>query len=294
MKPLFSKNSSASTRTLILAAVALVLILLGNYTSVLDPIRSKLGVVSTPFYWVTNIPSRVSDWASERFASKAKVLEENAKLREELLIHKRRLQQMASIYAENIHLQQLMNSSETLKERVAVTELTGVSPDPLAHVVIIDKGSNHGVYVGQPLVDADGLMGQVIEVLPFSSRVMLITDSSHALSVQVNRNGVRTIAEGVGDLYTLELRYVSSTVDIEEGDLLETSGLGQRFPRGYPVAVVDSIVHDPGKPFVRVTARPLAQLDRSRHALLVFVDSAASATPSGVEAASVESPKGEG
>lgn len=226
---------------------------------------------SSPLYSITNVPRQISDWAGERFSSKKRVLEENEALREELLIHKRKLQQMAAIYAQNIRLQQLMNASESIQERVIVTELTGVSPDPLAHIVIIDKGSQHGVYLGQPLVDADGLMGQVIEVSPFSSQVMLITDNTHALSVQVNRNGVRAIAEGVGDLYRLELRYVSDTVDIQEGDLLESSGLGQRFPRGYPVAVVETIKHDPGQPFAEVIARPVAQLNRSRHALLVFV-----------------------
>lgn len=178
---------------------------------------------------------------------------------------------MAAIYAENVRLQQLMNSSETMQERVVVTQLIGVSPDPLAHVVVVDKGANHGIYVGQPLVDAEGLMGQVIEVGPVTSQVMLITDTSHALSVQVNRNGVRAIAEGVGDLYRLELRYVSNTMDIKEGDLLESSGLGGRFPKGYPVAVVEQVVHDPGQAFAQVFARPVAELNRSRHGLLVFV-----------------------
>ncbi len=235
-----------------------------------------MGVVSSPLYSITNFPRQVVGWAGERFSSKKRVIEENEALREELLIHKRKLQQMAAIYAQNVRLQQLMNASESLQERVIVTELTGVSPDPLAHIVIIDKGSHHGVYLGQPLVDSDGLMGQVIEVSPFSSQVMLITDSTHALSVQVNRNGVRAIVEGVGDLYRLELRYVSNTVDIQEGDLLESSGLGQRFPRGYPVAVVESITHDPGQPFAEVIARPVAQLNRSRHALLVFVGDSSS------------------
>ncbi len=254
-----------------LGLIALALILINSYTSFFDPLQSKLGIVSSPLYSITNFPRQAIDWAGERFSSKRRVLEENEALREELLIHKRKLQQMAAIYAQNVRLQQLMNASESLQERVIVTELIGVSPDPLAHIVIIDKGSSHGVYLGQPLVDADGLMGQVIDVSPYSSQVMLITDSTHALSVEVNRNGVRAIAEGIGDLYRLELRYVSNTVDIQEGDLLESSGLGQRFPRGYPVAVVESVTHDPGQPFAEIIARPVAQLNRSRHALLVFV-----------------------
>lgn len=263
---------------MLLGVIALVLIGLDTYTTLLDPVRARLGVATQSAYWVTDLPGRVGEWFGERFTSKQELLEENAALREELLIHKRKVQQMAAVYAENVRLQQLMNSSRKLDERVVVAEIFGVSPDPLAHKVIINKGSQNGVYVGQPLVDADGLMGQVVEVSPFSSQVLLITDSTHAIPVQVNRNGVRAVAEGVGDLYRLELRHVSNTVDIREGDLLVSSGLGQRFPVGYPVATVDQVIHDPGQPFARVTARPMAQLNRSRHALLVFNEPADSGT----------------
>jgi len=243
---------------------------MGHYTTWLDPVKSKLGLVSSSFYWVTDIPNRIGEWGSDRLVSKESLIAENERLREELLIHKRKLQQLASIYAENVRLQQLMNSGDMVQERVMAAELVGVSPNPLAHKVILNKGSSHGVFVGQPVVDADGLMGQVIEVSPYTSQVLLITDSTHALPVQVNRNGVRAVAEGVGDLYRLELRHVSNTVDIQEGDLLVTSGLGQRFPVGYPVATVETVIHDPGQPFAHIVARPKAQLNRSRHVLLVF------------------------
>jgi len=254
--------------------LALLLILLGAYTSALDPLRSRLGVVAHSAYWMTDVPGRIGSWFEDRFTSKQTLLEENAALREELLIHKRKVQQMASIDAENVRLQQLMNASEKVNERVLVAEIFGVSPDPLAHKVIVNRGTEHGVYVGQPMLDADGLMGQVVEVSPWSSHVLLITDSTHAIPVQVNRNGGRAVAEGVGDLYQLVLRHVSNTVDIREGDLLVSSGLGQRFPAGYPVATVEQVIHDPGQPFARVTARPMAQLNRSRHVLLVFNEAA--------------------
>ena len=126
------------------------------------------------------------------------------------------------------------------------------------------------VFVGQPLIDADGLMGQIVEVSPASSRALLITDATHSIPVQVNRNGVRAIAEGTGSLGSLEIRHVSATTDIQIGDLLETSGLGGRFPGGYPVAVVTAIERDPGQMFAHVVAGPSAALDRSRHVLLVF------------------------
>jgi rod shape-determining protein MreC len=138
------------------------------------------------------------------------------------------------------------------------------------HQLVLDKGADASVYLGQPLIDARGLMGQVVEVSRFTSRVLLITDATHSVPVQVNRNGVRAIAEGTGSLDRLEIHHVAATTDIREGDLLVTSGLGQRFPIGYPVATVTGVERDPGQPFARIAARPTAALDRVRHVLLVF------------------------
>lgn len=253
-----------------LGLVAFLLLVLNSYTSLLDPLRAELGRAAHAAYWLVDLPNGFNAWIDDRFTSKASLLQENAALREELLIHKGKVQQMAALHAENERLQRLMNSSEKLNERIVVAEIIGISPDPLAHKVIINKGRRHGIHTGQPVLDADGLMGQVVEVSPGHSQVLLITDSTHAIPVQVNRNGVRAVAEGVGDLYHLELRHVPNTVDIVEGDLLVSSGLGQRFPAGYPVATVTSVHHDPGKPFARVTVQPMASMNRSRHVLLVF------------------------
>lgn len=253
-----------------LIAVALSLILINRYTHWLAPAREQLGVVAVPFYWLSNVPARLGEWLDGSLSSREDLQNENAALKGELLILKRKIQQMASLAAENVRLRQLLNSADLLEDRVLVAELMGVSPDPQSHIVMVNKGSDDGVYVGQPLLDATGLMGQVIDLTPVSSRVMLITDPTHALPVQVNRNGVRAIAEGVGDLYRLKLRHVSGTVDIRVGDLLVSSGLGQRFPVGYPVAEVVSVTMAPGKAFAEVVAEPKAQLNRSRHVLLVF------------------------
>lgn len=197
-------------------------------------------------------------------------MSENAALKSELLVHQRKLQQMAALVAENVRLKQLLNSAEMVDDQVLIAELIGVSPDPTRHSVLINRGANDGVYVGQAVLDAQGLMGQVTQVASSTARVLLITDSSHALPVQVNRNGVRTVAEGVGDLYRLRLRHVATTVDIHEGDLLVSSGLGGRFPVGYPVATVVAIEERPGQPFTEVMVEPKAELDRSRYLLLVF------------------------
>lgn len=225
---------------------------------------------SAPFYWVTDLADEAEDWADNRMMSRARLIQENEQLRTELLVHKRKLQQMASLAAENVRLRELLNSAESLNDRVLITELIGVSPDPMVHKVIVNRGSDHGVYKGQALLDASGLMGQVVEVGNQSAQVLLITDVTHALPVQINRNGVRLIAEGIGDLYQLEINHISNTTDIRVGDLLVSSGLGQRFPVGYPVAEITEIIVDPGRPFVRALARPKAELNRSRHVLLVF------------------------
>lgn len=248
----------------------IALVFASLYTDWFQPVRSKLQELSVPFFELTDIPRRMNQWRMNTFVSQHDLRAENETLRTELLIHQRKLQQMAALAAENVRLRQLMNASDMLQDKVLVAELIGVSPNPLSHTVWINRGHNHGVYEGQPLLDAFGLMGQVIDVQSDASQVLLISDVTHALPVQVNRNGVRTIAEGTGDLNRLRLRHVSNTTDIRVGDLLVSSGLGGRFPVGYPVAEVESIVRDPGQSFSTVLAKPMARLDRSRHVLLVF------------------------
>src|SRR5690606_17744536 len=187
------------------------------------------------------------------------------------LILQAKVEKMAALSAENARLRQLLNSSAHLDDSVLIAELMGVAADPLRHIVVINKGGDAGVYVGQGVIDAHGLVGQVVEVSAYFSRVMLITDTTHAVPVQVNRNGVRAIADGTGLIAELQLSNVATTADVRVGDLLVTSGLGGHFPVGYPVAVVTSVDADSGS-FMKVRARPAAQLDRSRHLLLIFSD----------------------
>lgn len=255
------------------------LVLVGIYTDYLEPLRAKLSVAVTPFYQVTDVPRRMNDWRKDTFVSRSDLQTENDALKTELLIHQRKLQQLASLAAENVRLRQLLNASDMLQDTVLIVELIGVSPNPLSHKVMINRGSSSGVFKGQPVLDAFGLMGQVTEVSENASTVLLISDSTHAIPVQVNRNGVRAIAEGTGDLNSLSLRHVSTNTDIREGDLLVSSGLGERFPVGYPVAEVHQVVRDPGKAFLTVVAKPMARLDRSRHLLLVFANRDHSSIP---------------
>ena len=240
---------------------------------VLKPVRSGLGMVLTPLYWLGDLPVRGWNATQQMFSSRTDLLSENEQLRAETLLMQRRLQKLAILTEQNVRLRELLNSSALIDDRVLVAELIGVDPNPYTHRVLINKGSSSGVTLGQPVLDARGVMGQVIEVMPYTSRVLLITDSNHSVPVQVNRNGLRAIASGTGDLESIELRYVTDSADIREGDLLVTSGMGQRFPVGYPVAVVTEVQRNTGQPFARVQALPAATLNRSRYLLLVFSDS---------------------
>ncbi len=267
---LFSRGPSPGVRLAVLAVLAWGIAVLYVYTDLFSGVRQRVSDFTVPLFWVTDLPSEISEWSEQKLRSNDSLLEETQSLQTEVLVLKRKLQQMASLIAENTRLRQLLNSADTLEDQVLVAELIGVSPDPIKHKVMINRGSQDKVYLGQPVVDAYGLVGQVVEVGQRTSRVLLITDISHALPVQINRNGLRLVAEGQGSLVELQLRFVSSTMDVKEGDLLVTSGLGQRFPPRYPVAIIEKVQHDPGRPFATVIARPMAELNRNRHVLLVF------------------------
>ena len=210
-------------------------------------------------------------WGEGLFQSEESLQEEVERLRRESLILRGRVQQISALVAENGRLRELLNSRALLqRDDVLSAEIIGISPEPGRHKIVIDKGTADQVSVGQPVIDADGLMGQVVSVSPVSSRIMLIADTTHAVPVQINRNGVRSVVEGVGRLDRMELRHVAPTTDIRVGDQLVTSGLGGRFPVGYPVAEVTEIIDDPGQPFLSVRVSPTARLSQSRHILLVF------------------------
>jgi len=212
----------------------------------------------------------VTDWFSESLATRRRLQEENDSLRTQQFMQKAQLLKLAALEAENIRLRELLDSSFEVGEKRLIAELMSVNLDPYKHQIVINKGELDDIYAGQPLLDAKGVMGQIVHTGPYTSTVVLITDPSHAIPVQVNRNGLRSIALGSGTINRLELPYIPNNADIQPGDLLITSGLGGRFPPGYPVAVVDTVQHDPGRTFSQVVATPLANLNRSREVLLVW------------------------
>ncbi|MBA1377815.1 rod shape-determining protein MreC [Pseudomonas brassicacearum] len=272
MKPLFAKGPSLGVRLLVLAVLSVALMVVDARFTLLKPVRSQMSLVLMESYWITDLPQRLWQGVASQFGSRTELVAENEKLKTENLLLQGRMQKLAALTEQNVRLRELLNSSALVNEKVEVAELIGMDPNPFTHRIIINKGERDGVVLGQPVLDARGLMGQVVELMPYTSRVLLLTDTTHSIPVQVNRNGLRAIASGTGNPERLELRHVADTADIKEGDLLVSSGLGQRFPAGYPVATVKEVIHDSGQPFAIVRAVPTAALNRSRYLLLVFSD----------------------
>lgn len=252
-----------------LLAIALMFVD-ARFKSVTDPLRYRLNGLFTPVYEVMSWPGRFSEWAVESSTSAETVREENQYLKSQLLVLSGRLQKFSELAAENARLRGLIDSTLIVDGRVLIAEIVGVDPDPFRHIMLINKGRSEGVYVGQTVLDARGIMGQIVEAGPGTSRAMLIADREHALPVRVARNGIRAIAAGTGDIDRLMLQFVPESADVKAGDLLLSSGLGLRFPAGYPVGVVSRVDKTGSSEFADIQIRPVAELDRSRHVLLLF------------------------
>ena len=227
----------------------------------MEDVRAQMTTIVAPIQWVVSVPSDLLNWGALALADQQALVDENRHLREQIFTLSHRGQRLANLTAEN---------AERRDIPYITAELLSLDNDPFSHQMVVDRGHRNGAYVGQPVIDASGLVGQVAAVSAYSSRVLLLADASHALPVQVNRNGLRFIVQGTGRYGSVNVLHVPDTADIREGDLLTTSGLAGRFPPGYPVARVTEVYHDPGQPFARVVAEPSAQLQRSRHFLLLF------------------------
>jgi rod shape-determining protein MreC len=256
------------------AIIASVALLITEHTSHrLDSLRATLSVVVDPLKYLVDLPTVLMTQTADSIRSYSALKKENIRLREEQFIDKTRLLKFDSLEKENIRLRALLENSFKLGEQLLIAELLSINTAPYENIVVVNKGTRFGVHPQQPVLDANGVVGQVFRALPFSSEIMLITDPNHAIPVQVNRNGLLTIAVGSGQLNRLNLPFLPNNADIRPGDLLITSGLGGTFPSGYPVAVVDDFTPMTNKPFVNITATPKAMLDRNRELLIVWSDS---------------------
>ena len=256
---------------MVLVVISLMLMFADSRFGYMSQVRFYASYSVTPIHYLSELPQAVSQQVSDTFKSRDELIEENRLLQEELLMQKYQIQKIDHLTAENNRLNELLNASAIVDDIVVRAQLVSESSDPFSKQVLINKGSIHGVYDGQPVLDANGLFGQVISIEPYYSWVQLITDPQHSTPVQINRNGIRAVVTGTqGSMHEMTMNNMTGNADIEVGDMLVTSGLGQRFPAGYRVGVITKILRDPGQPFAKVTVTPTAELDRSRNLLLVF------------------------
>ena len=255
---------------MVFSVISIGLMVVDHQKDYLSFVRSTLSAVVYPLQYVVNLPFEATEWASDSLVTRKSLMEENARLKQEHLLVSSKLQRYQILEAENERLRQLLESSFRLNDKVLVAELIEVHLQSFKRQVVINKGRREGAYDGQPIVDANGIMGQIVHVGPFSSTVLLITDPNHALPVQVNRNGLRAIAVGSGQSDRLVLEHLPNNADIKVGDLIISSGLGRRFPSGYPVGQIEKITLDPAESFARVIIKPSAQLSQSREVLMVW------------------------
>ncbi|GHA91334.1 hypothetical protein GCM10007159_11020 [Modicisalibacter luteus] len=257
-------------RMLLCAIIAFALMFAEQRVPRMTEYRAHLSTLVAPVQWVVSLPSEGLTWGALVLSDQGELIEENRHLREQLLKLSHRVQRMASLTAENVRLRELLGAARRSGMPYITAELLSLDSDPFTYQMVIDRGRSDGVYAGQPVMDASGLIGQVTSVSAYTSRVLMLADASHAVPVKINRNGLRFIVQGSGRYDSLDVLHVPDTADIREGDLLVTSGLAGRFPEGYPVARVVEVVHDPGEPFAQVRAEPVSQPERSRHFLLLF------------------------
>ncbi len=263
--------ASLGVRLTLLAAVSATMMVLDHReTEFLNRVRQVASIIVYPLQVGVDRPFATWRWARETFANRDTLLSENDRLKNELRNYDVRLQRMDTLEAENDRLRAMLDSSQRVADRMLVAEILSVDPDPYRQRFTINRGVLNGVYAGQALLDADGVVGQVDIVDALTSQAVLINDANHGLPVAVNRTGLRTIALGTGETGLLNLPYLTNSADVQEGDLLVTSGLGGVFPPGYPVGRVTVVQRRPGQAFAYVLAQPSAGLDRGREVLLVM------------------------
>ena len=270
MQTLFLRGPSATLRMILFVILSIILMTADHRWQHLDTVRNTLSYLLYPVEYAVDMPIRLYYWAEETLSSHQTLLDENRELKDLQLQSRVQLQKLDIIEKENERLRQLLSATPKTTEDHLIAEIMTVDVDPYRHFIVLNKGAHHGAYKGQPIIDAHGVMGQIVYVNAMTSTAMLISDVSHAIPVQIDRTGLRSVAFGTGQTDYLDLRHIPHNADIRVGDKLISSGLGERFPRNYPVAMITKINRNTGETFVDVRAEPLAQLDTSREVLLVW------------------------
>jgi rod shape-determining protein MreC len=284
-RPIIGRGPPLGARFFFLAVFSIVVMVLDHRSGYLDSTRYWLRIAASPFYSAVDAPFSLWEWLTGSVSDRGKLRTENERLAQELRVARVQLLRFDSLNEENRRLRAIRSASQGIGERTLIAEIIHVDVDPFRHRVRINKGSTDGVFKSQAVLDAFGIVGQVTQVDRWSSEIILISDNEHAIPVQVNRNGIRSIAVGVGDIHRLNLPFLTIESDVKPDDLLVSSGLDGIFPAGYPVARILKVERNPAETFAVVEARPMAQLDRAREVLLLWFDKSTPVT--GVAAAPV-------
>ncbi len=264
------KTPALGLRLLLFAGLSILILVIDHRENYLDAVHRAIDVTIHPLRVIVDAPVAMWHWLGETSAGRNELRLENSRLKAERLLTHARLQRYSALEAENTRLRAMLEARTRVRDEVRVAGIMSVSANPFRHDLVIDKGLNDGVYDGQAMIDADGVVGQVIETGLFSAQAVLISDPDHALPVEINRNGLRTIAVGTGEFDRLDLPFLPNNADVRQGDLLVTSGLGGAFPAGYPVAIIDNVTRIPQEPFAVVSAKPAAKLNQVREIMLIW------------------------
>lgn len=238
----------------------------------LDSVRSGFSLIVSPLQYAVDYPVRVIGWVQSLVGSKKTLINENMRLRYQQAMLEAELQKLIIIQQENSQLKELLLTSTQANMNAMAAQILAVDTSNSRQIVVLNKGKRDGVYVGQPILDAKGVMGQIVDVGPLTSTVLLISDSKSAVPVRNNRTGERAILVGTNDIERLSLINLPKTSSIHPGDVLVTSGLDRRYPEGYPVGRVERVSSVPGEDFVKVKVTPIALLNRNRLVLLIWSD----------------------
>jgi rod shape-determining protein MreC len=284
------RSSGLLARCILFSLLALGLMILDKRYENLGHIRRMLSVIAYPVEVAVASPFQGWAWLRESVTTRETLRADKLKLEDELRAARIRLQRLDALEAETRRLRALRDNTVGVGSRFLVGNIMDVDLDAFRARVLVDKGARDGVYVGQAVLDAGGVFGQVSRVDQLTSEVILISDATHAIPVQDNRNGLRTVAVGTGEVGHLKLPYISTAADILKGDLLVTSGLGGRFPVGYPVGTVQSVKRDPAQSLAEVEVTPAAALDRSRELMFVWLPTGTQAPGAAPGSAPVAAP----
>lgn len=253
-----------------LIVLAIALMIMDKRLESFASIRAALSLTLAPFQYIVSWPTQFVDNLKTVLNTHDHLIKENLHLKSDQLLLRSQLQRLLAIESENNYLKALLQSSHQVKGKTLIAELLAVASEPYVNQVVLNKGKRDGVYVGQPVLDANGVMGQVIEVGPITSRILLINDPHSGIAVQSARNGIRAIATGDSYSGKIRLMYVTKTADIRIDDVFITSGLGGNYPEGYPIGKVLLVNKDPSHQFTDILIQPSARLDSSRQVLLVW------------------------